>query len=93
MILYWTKCRPEGGSTLQKPQYWLVEGSAGGTPTNGINKRVHTFTATSTQTPRTEAKGTNYFLMEYKNEHYLRPRDLAITPLILLLILSGLNFK
>ena len=25
-------------------------------------------TATSNQTPRTEAKGTDYFLMEYKNE-------------------------
>ena len=32
------------------------------TRTNGLIKRAHTFTATSTQTPRTEAKGTNYFL-------------------------------
>ena len=42
--------------------------SVHGTPTNGINKRVHTFTATSTQTPRTEAKGTHYLLMVLKNE-------------------------
>jgi len=64
-----------------------------GTRLNEVEKRSHTFTATSTETPRTEANVTNYLLVVLKNEANLRPGELAITHFVLSMILSGLNFK